>query len=259
MSTDPITACAQWQPTIESVTAQWPSANQDAVLAQTLASGTATETSGHRPRRPHTRSIATISLTVVAVVAAGVIANAVRDHGTSAGHGPPPTLGVPVGPIGSKPFIGAYRVTLSQASRLIGYPIPAPSTELANPGNLSKVWFARLPQDEGGRSVELDYIKTGIAVDYTSPSSVALTNPLAVYTKMAKGLNLTVRTVHGVPALVVGATSQPSLDASNGQPGFVDMVLNGEHIVVMGNHSAADLVAVAESIPGPDQVTAPAT
>ena len=255
MTHDPITLLTEWKPSQDSIAAEWPKDSQRALLSRITAS-----TSRPLPRPPQRRRFGgrrALSLTLALAALAAITVVTITLHDATSARPPVPSaLGFSPKPIGSQPFTGARVVTLSQASHLTGYPIPAPSTSLANPAGLSKVWYATLPTDEGGRSVELDYLSTGVAIDYTSPPAEALTDSLGVYTKMARSLDTSVQTVHGVPALVVGATGANGLDSDHGQPGFVDMVLNGTHIVVMGSYPAQDLVTIAESIPGPNRVTA---
>ncbi len=154
------------------------------------------------------------------------------------------------------PFAGAQRGTLAQASRHVGFIIAAPSAPLANGDTLSQVWYGAFRNDSGHYDTvaEVDYADSGIEIEYSRPTiAVEVIDPGEIYRRMAqtRGLNTqSVRLVHGVPALVSRM--------SNGKGSFVDLVLSNVHIVITGDQPESELIAVAESIPGPDRVAAPA-
>lgn len=168
-----------------------------------------------------------------------------------------PTLGYQLGKIGSQPFAGAQRATLAQASAGLGFSIAQPASTLTNSGNLSQVWYASPNGDQTGGQAELTYLTSGIAVEYSAAPPAALTDSQTVYTNLARtggfGENA-VQTVHGVPALVVSSRPATNGLGTREQPGFVDMVLNGQHIVILGNRPIADIIAIADSIPAPNRV-----
>jgi hypothetical protein len=213
------------------------------VVASICLTATALGVALERSHETQTRGVAPLA------VAARVMLSEGRVGGTPSHDSGSITLGLPVPPVGADPFIDneGEQTTVAEASKRMGVSIEAPSSALASSSLLSAVWYNAVPNDSGGQdqTTELAYKQSGIRVDYTIPPAIALNDPQSVYERMAADLpGTTVETVHGVPALVLGQT--------NGQPGFVDMVLDGVHIVVMGNHTADDLIAVAGSIPGTD-------
>jgi hypothetical protein len=153
-------------------------------------------------------------------------------------------LGFEPPPIGSNPFaLGGRRVTLAQASRLLGVEIPTPNTSLANPGNLSSTWFSPVGNGSGTRGeVVLDYVATQIQISIKPANRILTSDARGEFKKMAKELGMSpgVLTIDGAPTLVVGGGP----DAH----GFAEIVRGGLDIAVMGHRSAAELIAIARSL-----------
>jgi hypothetical protein len=91
--------------------------------------------------------------------------------------------------------------------------------------------------------LELDYVGAGIRVTIDPAGAAFGADPAAAFRQMASDLGIastSVQTVDNVPALVVAPSA--------GQPGFVDMDLNGIRVAVIGEVPVATLVSVANSI-----------
>ncbi len=156
------------------------------------------------------------------------------------------------GPIGTRPFATAQRLTLGEASRRVGFRIITPRDALARPAGLRRIWFAGFSGGNGAyvKAADLDYPATSVRVQYALPRFPVIA-PRALYRQKARALGLparAVRTVHGVPALVIPAGAR--------RPGSVDLTLFGISVTVTGTRPLSDLIAVARSIPVPDQFTA---
>jgi len=190
---------------------------------------------------------------VAAVVVAIVISSGGAHHHSAVnGRGQQPPIG-PSGngingilppPIGSNPFAsGGRRVTLGRASRLLGFQVPTPNTPLANPGNLTSIWFSPVGNGSGTRGeVMLDYVSTQIRISVEPANRILGSDARGAFAKEAKEVHMSpgVLTIDGAPGLAdVGGP---------GNPGFAEIVRGGLDIAVMGHRSAADLIAIARSL-----------
>jgi hypothetical protein len=152
--------------------------------------------------------------------------------------------GILPAPIGSNPFAyGGRRITFGQASRLLGFQVPTPNTSLANPGNLTSIWFSPVGNGSGTRGeVMLDYVATQIRISIMPANRILTSDARGAFKKEAKELHMSpgVLTIDGAPGLVDGGDP--------GNPGFAEIVRGGLDIAVMGHRSATDLIAIARSL-----------
>ena len=146
-----------------------------------------------------------------------------------------PYLGFRPVPIGTNPLSGGRRVTLAEAARLLGATVPTPNTALANPDNLSVVWGVR-------GEITLDYVNTQIRISVKPANRILRHDALTTFEKMANDLEMSPGAlfINGDPAVADGGTPT--------NPGFAQVVRNGLSVVVMGHRSAAQLIAIADSL-----------
>jgi hypothetical protein len=201
-----------------------------------------------RHARPPRRRL-TYTMAAASCVAAAIVVAAVLLTGGGARHQPPSSAttgnfgrsgleGILAAPIGSDPFgPRSHRITLARAAHLLGAAVPTPNSLLANPGNLSAVWGVR-------GEVFLDYTSSQIRISIQPANRILRSDARAAFRKMAGGLNMSpgFLVISGDPALVVGG--------SPGKPGFAQVVRDGLSIAVMGQRSAAQLIAIARSLRG---------
>jgi hypothetical protein len=135
-------------------------------------------------------------------------------------------------------------VTLTQARSSAGFAVYAPDSPLAGSGSLSKVWIGPwLTEGAAEQEVVLDYVSSDVRITMNPAGPGFGSDPRGAYSQEAASIGVpasSVQTVNGWPALVV--------PPSGGQNGFVDMDANGVHIAVIGPHSAADLITIANSL-----------
>jgi hypothetical protein len=223
---------------------------QAASLYETLAARAAARravpvTRRARLRFPRLRLVHVLAagsaITAVAVavllVALGNPSHAPRTsttRGTSSPPGPDALGRLPV-PVGSNPLPGGRKVSLHDASRLLGSPVPVPDTDLANGHTLSVIWA--IPGE-----VMLDYVKPQIWVRIVPANRILRHGALKAFKQEAKGLHMSpgAMLVGGKPALVVGGGAT--------RPGFAEVVRDGLDIAVMGHRSADNLIAIARSL-----------
>jgi hypothetical protein len=214
-----------------------------ASLYETLEARAGTRRRTRRPRRRLTYAMAAGSCVAVVVAVALLSSGSTRHLPTTAGRRGSfgfldPSFGFQPPPIGSDPFRADHRpVTVTKAARLLGAPVPAPNTALANSGNLSAIWAVH-------NEVILDYVSSQIRISIGPPNRILRNGAAAAFRKMARIDHLVpgALTIDGSPAIVVGATRRHS--------GFVGVVRDGLTIVVMGDRSAAQLIAIARSLTG---------
>ncbi len=143
------------------------------------------------------------------------------------------------------PFLQGEALTLSEAASRAGFHLYRPSDPLASDGSLKTVWFEAAPGHTP--HVALEY-ESGVLITLDE----AVFQPESHYRELARRLGLreeAVRTVHGVPALVIPQDSP--VDARRNNPASVDLVLEGVHITVYGQYGSFeidDLVRIAESL-----------
>jgi hypothetical protein len=215
-----------------------------ASLYQALETRAASRRRTRRPRRRLTHAMAAGSSLAAAIVVATLLLTGGRAHhqppssGITGNYGRSGEEGILPAPIGSDPF-GSHgrRVTLTQAARLLGATVPTPNTALANPGNLSVVWGVH-------GEVILDYVRSQIRISIQPANRILRSDARAAFRKMARGLNMSpgFLVINGDPGLVVGG--------GPGKPGFAQVVRDGLSIAVMGQRSAAQLIAIARSLTG---------
>lgn len=149
-------------------------------------------------------------------------------------------------PVGTDPFMAnGNSVSTSQVSGLAGYSVPFPSSPIANSTNVSKVWFAPGKTESGAPNNEviIDYVASNTRIEIAPAFGLLATDPETEFSKMADSLGMpagSVQSVHGVPALEQAP--------SNGEVGYVEIVLHGLRISVTGTASLADLITTTNTI-----------
>lgn len=204
--------------------------------------------SRRRARRPRRRL--TYAMAAGSCVAAAIVVAAVLLTGGGTRHQPPSSTttgnfgrsgleGGPLpAPIGSDPFGSrTHRITLARGAHLLGALVPTPDSALANPGNLSAVWGVR-------GEVILDYTSSQIRISIEPANRILRHGARAAFREMARGLKMSpgFLRINGDPALVVGGGPH--------EHGFAQVIRDGLSIAVMGERSAAQLIAIARSLRG---------
>ena len=195
-----------------------------------------------RPRRRRTYAMAAGSCVAAAIVVASLLLT-----GGGTRHRPPSSAttgnfgrsgleGILPVPIGSDPFgPRSHRITLARGARLLGAPVPTPDSALANPGNLSVVWGVH-------GEVILDYVSSQIRISIEPANRILRNGAQAAFRKMA-------RVDHIRPGALTIA-GNPGIVAAGGphEHGFAQVIRDGLSIAVMGQRSAAQLIAIARSL-----------
>jgi hypothetical protein len=182
-------------------------------------------------------SAITAAVVAVLLVAGGNPSHAPRTsatHGTSSPPGPYALGRLPV-PVGSNPLPGGRKVSLHEASRLLGSPVPVPHTGLANGHTLSIIWAIH-------GEVMLDYVKPQLRVRIVPANRILRHSGLKAFKREARGLHMSpgAMLLAGNPALVVGGSAS--------HPGFAEVIRDGLDISVMGHRSANNLIAIARTL-----------
>ena len=139
--------------------------------------------------------------------------------------------------IGSDPFgPRTHRITLARALSSSGHP-SRHRTLRSNPGNLSAVWGVR-------GEVMLDYVSSQIRISIKPANHILRNGARAAFRTEARSdhMHPGAMTINGDPALVVGGGPH--------EHGFAEVVRDGLDIAVMGERSAAQLIAIARSLRG---------
>ncbi len=218
-----------------------------ATLYQRLEAEAATRRTRHHrsPVRPALLVMASVVAVVLAVAGARLIGGGQSSPETRPATGPSSqVLGYEAPPIGTDPFVtGGRRIAPERASAVAGFAVPTPDAPLANPQNLSVVWYSPVPNGSGSRGeIVLDYVATQIRIEIVPANRILRADPRAAFQAMTDEAHMApgAMTNNGDPALVSGGS--PS------QPGFAQVVHNGLNVAVMGHRSTDELLSIARTL-----------
>ena len=138
--------------------------------------------------------------------------------------------------------VHAESVNLATAQARAGFPVSVPTSALASPTEIRRIWLVRRP-DNGGNIVALEYPKLEVT---TAPIATTFDSARA-YREMVKqhtDPGATTQMVSGVLAYVAPPVDTGSVH----RPGYLAFTKNHIQTTIEGYYSPAELRAITESI-----------
>lgn len=201
-------------------------------------------------RKSHRGWNAVLSGVLVAVVAASLVVLMRTNGGEGESQGES-SSGGPVSVVGGG-YPPEWTTTLDKAVMEARFQVPVPDTAEANESNSKEAYLSedgtifalvfKNPNDSAGVAAGEEDIEI-----YAEPYSLSVP-PLSAWKSDAEtiGKSASIRTVHGVDALVVESLAES--DAGRDNPAFVRFVLDGVDISVHGGTEMGLILEIAESL-----------
>jgi hypothetical protein len=194
---------------------------------------------------------------VVTIFAVALVGGYSASHHLSASANPPGPadngeLGFPMLPIGKNPWPDGESLGLSEAERRFeqqtGSSMILPTDPLASVDRISTVWYHATKIDDGSVDVgvRLDYVDDGFTIRYAPMGRFFGNDPSTAYKRMYESLGRQsniLDTLDGVTVFIEPRDSSPY-----GNPGSLDMVVQGVEVVIIGDLAEAQLRRIASSI-----------
>jgi hypothetical protein len=204
------------------------------------------------PRRSRTLVAGVATVFAIALVGGYLVSHHLSASANRPGPADNGVLGFPMLPIGKNPWPDGESLGLSEAEtrfeQQTGSSMTLPTDPLASVDRISIVWYHATKVDDGSVdvSVRLDYVDDGFTVRYAPMSRFFGNDPGAAYKRMYESLGSQsniLDTLDGVTTFIEPRDSSPS-----GNPGSLDMVVQGVEVVIIGDLTNEQLRRIAGSI-----------
>ena len=163
--------------------------------------------------------------------------------GPSYGLGNPQPWAPRLKSFGGGAGVDAQTVSLADARARAGYPVGVPSSDLAPPSAIRRVWFWRRP-DDGGNVVAIEYARLEIVYGPV-PASYRAVPTYRNMVKQGADPGARIHAINGIPAYL----APPRTDVHGvSHPGYVVYTKDNVQISVVGDYTATQLLAIADSI-----------